>query len=63
MAEYDKASRYQVKQDPPGVFAWLWRRRTTPLIFHSWLDARRLALPVEGDLTCDLVAAFRLPDQ
>src|SRR5207245_8618785 len=28
--------------------------------FHSWLDARRLALPVEGDLTCDTVPGFHL---
>jgi hypothetical protein len=33
------------------------------LQFHSWLDARRLALPGEGDLTCDTVAGFHLAGQ
>jgi hypothetical protein len=60
MHEYDKASRYMIKHDPAGLFRWLWRHADTPLQFHSWLDARRLALPDEGDLTCDTVAAFRL---
>jgi hypothetical protein len=61
--EYDKASRYMAKQDPPGFLRWLWRHADTPLQFHSWLDARRLALPDEGDLTCDTVAAFHLTGQ
>jgi hypothetical protein len=63
MAELDKAARYMAKQDPPGFFRWLWRHADTRLRFHSWLDARRLALPSEGDLTCDTVAAFHLVDQ
>jgi hypothetical protein len=63
MHEYDKASRYMIKQDPFGVFRWLWWHADTPLQFHSWLDARRLALPEEGDLTCDTVAAFHLASQ
>src|SRR5713101_5347948 len=63
MAEFDKGARYLAKQDPAGFFAWLWRHAATPLVFHSWLDARRLALPIEGDLTCDTVAAFSLPGQ
>jgi hypothetical protein len=63
MHEYDKASRYMIKHDPAGLFCWLWRHADTPLLFHSWLDARRLALPDEGDLTCDTVAAFRLASE
>jgi hypothetical protein len=63
MHEYDKASRYMIKQDPPGFFGWLWWHADTPLQFHSWLDARRLALPDESDLTCDIVAGFQLADQ
>jgi hypothetical protein len=63
MHEYDKASRYMIKQDPAGFFRWLWRHADTPLQFHSWLDARRSALPDERDLTCDTVAAFRLPSE
>src|SRR5260370_29452922 len=63
MHEFDKAARYIAKQDPPNFFRWLWRHADTTLRFHSWLDARRLALPVEGDLTCDTVAAFHLDGQ
>jgi hypothetical protein len=48
MREFDKASRYLAKQDPANFFRWLWRHAVTPLQFHSWLDARRLALPVES---------------
>jgi hypothetical protein len=63
MHEFDKAARYMAKQDPPNFFRWLWWHAATPLRFHSWLDARRLALPVEGDLTCDTVGAFHLAGQ
>jgi hypothetical protein len=63
MHEFDKAARYMAKQDAPNFFRWLWRHAATPLRFHSWLDARRLALPVEGDLTCDTVGAFHLAGQ
>ena len=58
MPDFDKAARYVAKQDPPGFLRWLWRNAATPLVFHSWLDARRLALPAEGDLTCDTVAGL-----
>jgi hypothetical protein len=63
VADFDKAARYQVKQDPPGFHAWLSRVPAPPLLFHSWLDARRLALPTEGDLTCDLVLGLRTSDE
>src|SRR5205085_8659363 len=52
----------QAKQDPPGFFRWLFRGGDPALAFDGWLDARRLALPAEGDLTCDTVAGFRHPD-
>ncbi|HKI34889.1 MAG TPA: hypothetical protein VKA46_23730 [Gemmataceae bacterium] len=61
MNEYDKAGRYLIKRDPPGFFRWLLRRREVP--FHAWIDARRDALPDQGDLTNDLVAAFRIGDE
>jgi hypothetical protein len=63
MHEFDKAARYMAKQDPHRFFPWLWRYAPTSLRFHSWLDARRLALPVEVDLTCDTVAGFHLDGQ
>jgi hypothetical protein len=62
VADFDKAARYLAKQDPPGFFRWSWGRGRVPLLFHSWLDARQLARPPEGDLTCDLIGCFRLPD-
>jgi hypothetical protein len=60
MTDYDKAGRYFIKRDPAGFFRWLLRRRD--VAFHAWIDARRLALPNQGDLTNDLVAAFRVGD-
>jgi hypothetical protein len=58
MQDIDKAARYSVKQHPHGYCRWLCGPNTS-LLFHAWLDARRLALPSEGDLTCDLVAGLR----
>ncbi len=58
MNDYDKAGRYLIKRDPPGFFRWLLRRPDGA--FHAWIDARRHALPDQGDLTNDLVAAFRV---
>src|SRR4051812_46602901 len=57
MNDYDKAGRYVLKRDPPGVFR---RLLGAPASFHAWIDARRLALPDQDDLTGDLVAAFRV---
>jgi hypothetical protein len=59
MNEYDKAGRYLIKRNPPGFFRWLLGRE---VIFHAWIDSRRHALPHQGDLTNDLVAAFRVGD-
>src|SRR5262249_36971933 len=39
-------------------FRWLLSR--PDVHFHAWIDARRLALPNQNDLTGDLVAAFRV---
>jgi hypothetical protein len=60
MTDYDKAARYLVKRDPAGFFRWLFGVRR--VVFHGWIDARRLALPDQGDLTSDLVAALRVGD-
>jgi hypothetical protein len=57
MNDYDKAGRYLVKRDPAGFFRG--RLAHPPLTFHAWLDARRVVLPNQQDLTNDLVAAVR----
>jgi hypothetical protein len=56
MTDYDKAARYLIKRDPSGFFRWL--LTTDEALFHAWIDARRLALPDQGDLTSDLVGAL-----
>jgi hypothetical protein len=58
MTDYDKAGRYLIKRDPAGFFRWLFRLEL--VVFHAWIDTRRLALPDQGDLTSDLVAAFHV---
>lgn len=47
-----------IKRDPEGFFRWLLRAER--ISFHAWIDARRVALPDQGDLTNDLVAALRV---
>ena len=59
---YDQAARYTVKLDPPGFFAWLFKKAPR-LIFREWLDTRTLPFPGERDRTCDTVAALDDPEQ
>ena len=59
MNDYDKAGRLLVKRDSAGFLRWLLHHPS--LEFHAWIDARRLALPDQNDLTNDLVAAIRVP--
>src|SRR5206468_609295 len=59
MNDYDKAGRYLAKRDSAGFLRWL--VNNPGLAFHSWIDARRLALPKQRDLTNDLVAALKIP--
>jgi hypothetical protein len=57
MNDYDKAGRYLVKRAPTGVFRWL---LANPGLTHqAWIDARRVVLPNQNDLTNDLVAAVQ----
>src|SRR5262245_58100966 len=58
MSDYDKAARYLIKRDPVGFFCWL--LELTVIDFYCWVDARRVALPDQGDLTSDLIAACRV---
>ena len=57
MNDYDKAGRYLVKRDPAGFFCWLLADRG--LVVRAWIDARRVALPDQKDLTNDLVAVLQ----
>jgi hypothetical protein len=43
---------------PSGSFCWL--LELTAIDFYCWVDARRVALPDQGDLTSDLIAACRV---
>ena len=58
MNDYDKAGRYLVKREPTGFFRWL--SANPRLTFRAWIDARRVALPNQKDLTNDLVAAVQV---
>ena len=60
MNDNDKAGRYLVKREPQGFFRWLLADKA--LTFHAWIDARRVVLPNQSDLTNDLVAAVRRGD-
>jgi hypothetical protein len=54
MNDYDKAGRYLVKREPTGFLRWLFANPRVD--FRAWIDARRVALPKQSDLTNDLVA-------
>ena len=56
---YDQAARYAAKLDPPGFFRWL--LRMSAILFHGWLDTRRLPFPGEKDRICDTVAYLEDP--
>jgi hypothetical protein len=55
MNDYDKAGRYLIKRDSGGFFRWFLDNPSVQ--FQAWIDARRVALPNQKDLTNDLVAA------
>ncbi len=59
MNDHDKAGRYLIKCEPQDFLRW--QARNQRLHFHAWIDARRLALPDQRDLTHDLVAAVGTP--
>ncbi len=56
---YDQGARYAAKLDAVGFVRWL--LRIPSLIFHGWLDARRLPFPGEADRICDTVACLEDP--
>jgi hypothetical protein len=56
MNDNDKAGRYLVKRDSAGFFHYL--LGNPRVSFRAWIDARRVALPDQHDLTNDLVAVL-----
>jgi hypothetical protein len=51
MNDYDKTGRFLAKRDAEDFFRWwLGNPRAN---FHAWIDARRVALPNQGDLSND----------
>lgn len=56
---YDQAARYVAKLDSARFVRWVLRQRT--LLFHGWLDTRRLPFPGEADRICDTVACLEDP--
>jgi len=56
---YDQASRYTAKLDSTGFVRWL--VGLPALVFHRWLDTRRLPFPGELDRVCDTVACVEDP--
>jgi hypothetical protein len=56
---YDQAARYAAKLDAVGFVRWLLGMPT--LVFHRWLDTRRLPFPGEADRICDTVACLEDP--
>jgi hypothetical protein len=57
MNDNDKAGRYLVKRDPAGHFRWF--LDNPRVAFVAWVDARRVVLPDQNDLTNDLVAVVQ----
>jgi Domain of unknown function (DUF4351) len=56
MNDYDKAGRFLAKHASEDFCRW-WLGNPKAN-FHAWIDARRVALPNQGDLNNDLVAAL-----
>ena len=62
MNDFDQASRYGAKLDPPEFTRWLLPALALRLVYRGWLDARRLPFPGEPDRICDTVAEFEDAD-
>lgn len=56
LGQFDQATRYAAKLDPPGFLRWLLSDLAPALAFRGWLDTRTLPFPGEPDRTCDTVA-------
>ena len=55
MNDYDQASRYTAKLDPPGFLRWLLGEQT-PLRFREWYDTTNAPLPGGEGRTSDTIA-------
>src|SRR5262245_11017999 len=56
---FDQAARYVAKLEPQPFVRWLLRLQI--LLFHGWLDTRRIPFPGEADRICDTVACLEDP--
>jgi hypothetical protein len=66
MGMFDQTARLGIKYDPAQILPWMLRRAQVQLLFHVWLDTRRLPFPGDPDRTGDLVADCTVvgqPDQ
>jgi hypothetical protein len=62
MGVYDQASRYAVKLDPPGFFAWRAPGFAARFAFLGWHDVSTVTFPGEPGRVCDTVAEFAARD-
>jgi hypothetical protein len=53
---FDRAARYTMKLDPPGLFAWLLAGSGPRLVFARWLDTQTIPFPGDPDRRCDTVS-------
>lgn len=60
--EFDQASRYTAKLDPPGFLAWALGVPPSAFDFREWLDTRGLPFPGDADHTGDTIARLENPD-
>ena len=59
--DYDKASRFAAKLDPPRFLEWALGLTPTAFQFEEWLDTRSVPFPGDKDRTGDTVARVTDP--
>ena len=58
MANFDRASRYLIREWPVGFFHWLSPRFTQAWRFRGWLDTSVPGTSDDSERACDLVGEF-----
>jgi hypothetical protein len=61
MNDFDQASRFAVKLDATGFFAWALGLLNDAFVFREWLDTRNVVLPGEAERTGDTIARLEHP--